>query len=80
MDFLNGLGETVSSLWEKIVGLFPTCPIDFIHTIPEVEKYLGMLNWFMPIDTMISFGVSWVLAIAVYYGIQLILRWIKAIE
>lgn len=80
MDFLQGLGETVSSLWEKIVDLMPTCPIKFIHTIPEVEKYLGMLNWFIPIDSMISIGIVWVSAISVYYGVQLILRWIKAIE
>lgn len=80
MDFLQGLGETVSSLWEKIVDLMPTCPINFIHTIPEVEKYLGMLNWFIPIDSMISIGIVWVFAISVYYGVQLILRWIKAIE
>lgn len=80
MDFLQGLGESVSSLWEKIVDIMLTCPINFIHTIPEVEKYLGMLNWFIPIDSMISIGIVWVSAIAVYYGVQLILRWIKAIE
>lgn len=80
MDFLNSLGESVSSLWEKIVDYLPGCPIRFIHTIPEVEKYLGMVNWFIPIDSMISLSIVWLSAIVVYYGYQVILRWVKAIE
>lgn len=80
MDFLQGLGETVSSLWEKIIDFLPGCPIQFIHTIPEVKKYLGMVNWFIPIDSMISLATVWLLAVGAYYAYQLVLRWIKAIE
>lgn len=80
MDFLNGLGETVSSIWEKILDFLPGCPIEFIYTIPEVKKYLGMVNWFIPIESMISLTTAWIIAIIAYYGYQLILRWIKAIE
>lgn len=74
------LGNTISELWEKLVDFLPISPIVFIQSIPEVEKYLGMLNWFIPIYTLISMTEAWLTAIVTYYVVQAILRWAKIIE
>lgn len=80
MDFLDKLGETVSSIGNQIIGFLPKSPIVYLQTIPEIEKYLGMLNWFIPIYTMIGLTEAWLVAIGIYYVIQAILRWAKIIE
>ena len=78
MDF--NIGNTISDLWEKLVDFLPTSPIVFIQSIPEIEKYLGMLNWFIPIYTLIAMTEAWLTVIVTYYIIQAILRWGKIIE
>ena len=80
MDLLNWLSEGFQSIWEKLIEILPKCPLYYLETIPEIQQYLGVLNWFMPISTMISIGIAWLECIVVYYMVQVILRWIKVIE
>ena len=80
MDFLEKLGESVSSIGNQILDILPKSPITFLELIPEVEKYLGMVNWFIPIYTMIGLTEGWLIVIGIYYVVQAILRWAKIIE
>lgn len=80
MDFLEGLGETVSSIGDKIISILPKSPFTFLEATPAVKKVLGYLNWFFPIDTMIALTEFWLTAIIIYYAFQAILRWAKIIE
>lgn len=80
MDFLEGLGETVSGIGNKILDILPKSPFVFLDANPQVSEILGFLNWFIPIDTMISMTEAWLTAIGIYYVLQAILRWAKIIE
>lgn len=80
MDFFNWISEFFSDLGQKIVDFLPSSPIVYLESIPEVKKYLGMVNWFIPVYTMISLTEAWLLAIVVYYLVQVVLRWVKVIE
>lgn len=80
MDFLKAIGDTVSNIGNQIIGILPKSPITYLEAIPEVEKYLGMVNWFIPIYTMIGLTEAWLTAIGIYYVVQAILRWVKIIE
>lgn len=80
MDFLEGLGETVSGIGNKILDILPKSPFTFLDANPQVREILGFLNWFIPIDTMIGMTEAWLTAIGVYYVLQAILRWAKIIE
>lgn len=80
MDILEKLGVSFSSLLEKIFELLPKSPFVYISANPTVAKYLGYINWFIPIYTMISILEGWLVAIGVYYGVSVILRWAKIIE
>lgn len=80
MDFLNGLGDTVSGIFNRILDILPKSPFVFLEANPQIKEVLGFLNWFIPIDTMIAMTESWLTAIAIYYVTQAILRWAKIIE
>lgn len=80
MDFLNGLGDTVSGIFNKILDILPKSPFVFLEANPQVKEVLEFLNWFFPIDTMISMTEAWLTAIVIYYVLQAILRWVKIIE
>lgn len=80
MDFFNWVSESFSEIGQKIIDFLPTSPIVYLETIPEVKKYLGYINWFIPVYSMISLTEAWLFAIAVYYIVQIALRWIKVVE
>lgn len=80
MDFLEAIGETLSGLGDKIIEFLPKSPFYYIEAYPEVKQVLRYLNWFIPIDTMLALTESWLTAIAIYYVIQAILRFVKIIE
>lgn len=81
----------ISSIWDsirgvandslnKIIDFLPKSPftehIDALSNIP----YLPYINWFIPINSFIVIGTSWLAAISIYYIYMIVLRWIKAIE
>lgn len=80
MELLEKLGETASGLMEKLIDLLPKSPIVYLTANPTVREYLGYINWFIPIYSMITLLEGWIVCIASYYVFQWILRWIKAIE
>lgn len=80
MDFLDGLGETVSGIGNKLLDMLPKSPFYFLDANPQIKEILSFLNWFFPIDAMIAITEGWLTVIVIYYGFQFILRWIKFIE
>lgn len=80
MDLFNWISESFQTIGDKIVSFLPSSPIVYLESIPEVEKYLSMVNWFIPIYSMISLTEAWLLAVVLYYIVQIVLRWIKVIE
>ena len=80
MDFLNAIGDTLSNIGDKIIGILPKSPFTFLEANPQVKEILEFLNWFIPIDTMVAMSEVWLTAIAIYYVVQAILRWAKIIE
>lgn len=80
MELLEKLGETASGLLEKLIDILPKSPIVYLTANPTVREYLGYINWFIPIYSMLTLLEGWLTAIVVYYVVQIVLRWIKAIE
>lgn len=80
MDFLKAIGETVSGIGEKLIEILPKSPFYYFDANPKVKQILCYLNWFIPIDIMLSITEGWLTAIALYYVFQVLLRWSKFIE
>lgn len=80
MELLEKLGQTASGLLENLLDLMPKSPIVYLTSNPTVREYLGYINWFIPIYSILTLLEGWLIAIVVYYVVQIVLRWIKAIE
>lgn len=42
-------------------------------------KYLGWLNWFVPVRQILAVLAAWLSAIALFYMYSIIMRWVKVI-
>ena len=74
---IRGLGEVL----QFILFLLPDSPFQkFILGNDVVKKYVGFVNYFVPVAEMLLIFSAWCTAIAVYYIYQIVLRWIKMIE
>ena len=62
-----------------VLSILPDSPFKpFIDKIQSFE-WLGVLNWFIPVGTLVAIGTAWLAAIAVFYVYQIILRWAKVV-
>lgn len=78
MDFLQWISEVFQSIFNALMSVLPKSPIVYLQSDPVVSKYIGYLNYFIPVYLWISVLQSWLLAVGIYYCYKLILRWIKA--
>ncbi len=76
---LETLQSWVLQALNYALSILPDSPITALDNSP-VAAYLGIINWFMPISFFLSSMELWLTAIAVYYAISAILRWVKAIS
>ena len=42
----------------------------------SIQRYLKWVNWFVPVSQILDMLLIWLSAIAVFYGIMAIMRWI----
>lgn len=65
-----------------VLALLPTSPFTILDEMSNSEFYewLRMLNWFIPINTFVSIFEVWLVGVGLYYGYQIVFRWIKVIE
>lgn len=79
---MDGLTNAVYNAIEAALSILPDSPFKFLsdYSTSPVGQWLGYLNWFIPINTFLSIVQLWLAAILIYYVIQIILRWAKAIE
>lgn len=80
MDFFNFIKDGFTSFVEKLIDILPKSPITYITANSEVKQILGYVNYFIPIYAVISVLEVWLVAILIYYIVQVILRWLKVIE
>lgn len=66
-DFFLGILESLMMLPSLIL---PTLPAPPVGVMSELSKYLGIANFFAPIDFMLSCGAVW----ASFYGVRLMYR------
>lgn len=79
----DALSSGLTDLAKKIISFFPADPIQGAVAAAgngPVGQWLGILNWFVPVGTILSILELWLSAIAVYYIYQIVLRWVKVIE
>lgn len=66
----------------SVLNLLPTSPFVALEGYRDTQFYeiLQMVNWFIPVNTFLSILEAWLPCVLVYYGYQVVLRWVKMIE
>ena len=79
---MEGLTQGIYNIIEWALSLLPDSPFAFLVDLTNgpQREWLKWLNWFIPINTFASILQAWVTAILTYYVIQIVMRWVKAIE
>lgn len=72
---IKGLGALVSAVFY----ILPYSPFRLLED-PVVEKYLGYINYFVPVSAMILILEVWLTGVGIYLISQVVLRWAKVIE
>lgn len=79
IDFLNMIIAGLAAIINAIVVILPSSPFKALDNSP-INQYLGMVNWFIPAYDILAELTAFCLAVLVYYGYSIVMRWIKAIE
>lgn len=79
---LEGLTDGLVSFAVSVINLFPASPFTILDELSNsiVYEWLQYLNWFIPVNTFVGILEGWLLCVGIYYGFQIVLRWIKVIE
>ena len=80
MDIINSLLEWLQGIADKVLDVLPDSPFKDIINNSDIQQYLGYINWFVPVGTILKILTAWLVAVAAYYLVSVILRWIKAID
>lgn len=76
---IKGLGKALAA----VMLLFPNSPFQSIISDLDqspIIRFLGTLNYFLPISEIVFLGTSYLACITIYYVGSTVARWVKAIE
>jgi len=62
-----------------VIGVLPDSPFTMISN-SAIGEYIGYINWILPLQQIVAILQVWVVAIAIFYIYQAILRWVKAVN
>ena len=76
---IQWMNTLIQTLGKKILTLLPTSPFRGLIDSWVAPQYLGWLNWFMPVGTLITILNLWLAAITLFYLYSIIMRWVNII-
>lgn len=78
-NIFNWLIDRLNEILSWVAQVLPPSPFKLLSMTP-LKPYLPYINYFLPMDFVLSAFSAWSLAISTYYLYQVILRWAKAIK
>lgn len=84
MEGITGLWGLLTQFANSSAGQWlPISPVQrFLVNwdgMQTIRQYLGYVNWFIPISTILDILVLWLAAIGIFYAVMAILRWIRVV-
>lgn len=82
MNISNTVISWLLNFIETISGPLTSPFVILTEMVPDSQlgQILRWVNYIIPVYTWISILEAWLLCIAIYYGISVILRWLHAIS
>lgn len=80
VSIINLIIKLLGEIANLFLMLLPPSPFN-VNVIDQIEiPFLSYLNWVLPISFFMNLLTYWVLAIGLYYIVQVVLRWIKVVD
>lgn len=79
IGLINLIIKALGTVLNLLFSILPPSPFQLISNT-EVGSFLDGLAWVIPIPQIIAITQAWLIAIGAYYLIQIVLRWVKAID
>lgn len=77
ISILNGIINAMGDVLLIMLGLLPESPFNYVYNINS--EWLANINYLFPIVQAVAHLEAFLLAVIVYYGIRIVLRWIKVV-
>lgn len=75
----NAIIRIINYVVDNLSLFLPVSPFrPFINQLESIP-WIGIVNYFVPIGTMLDIMFAWVSALGLYYVYALILRWVKVV-
>ena len=71
--------ELFETFGQVLISLLPLSPFAEFYATFTAPKWVGWLNWFIPVGAMIKVMAAWLAAIALHYVYSVVARWIGLI-
>lgn len=76
--FILNIAMTIAMLL-LLIAVLPISPFTNFVSALDGTPYLAYLNWFFPVGRCLIVMNAWLVAIAVYYGYQWVMRYLNLI-
>ena len=81
INLINSLIRGFGSVLAIVFSMLPDSPFQkYVIENELIKSYVGYINYFVPVASILIVLESWCVAIGIYYIVQIVLRWLKAIE
>lgn len=80
VDIINAFILALCSLCEGVISLLPTTSTSAPSDPSSILNFVATLNWFLPIDHLIVSIGLYCTALALYFSLGPLLRWVKVIS
>lgn len=80
VDFANFLIRSVASVFSFAFSLLPNSPFLSLRGAVPSNVNISWLTWFIPFPSMILHFSLFLSALAVYYVVRVLARWIKLVR
>lgn len=73
------ISDAWNGLLQSVIQILPRSPFaQFVEQFEDLP-YLGYLNWFIPVRSILTIMAAWLAAITLFYVYSVVARWIKLI-
>lgn len=67
-------------LMSLVLSLLPMSPFTGFNYLIEQIPYLSYLNWIIPVSEILVIFESWLVVVAVYYGILYLINYVGIVK
>jgi hypothetical protein len=76
IGIINALISKVGIVLAAVLALLPDSPFNWTYGLDS--GWIGNMNYILPFSQAVAHLEAYILAVIVYYGIRIVLRWVKA--